>query len=370
MAEAQRIARTLVRLGLPAPVMQSFDALRPSRCGPSPVTRSAESPNEMSNRNGAAAAQAAIQRFIGGRFNKDVLRNLVIESSVGEDGDAVERIPNVRSGCRSFLDPSPWRDVFLSEHGTVLTRGLRIFPGDSAYSGVAPGRIAIGAQPLTRHSRFLAFFYSIEIVSAGVLVSRSLAIGVTLTSPENIKDSIRKGESLPKTANKVPGTFIVGLRRRMFSPTWCGKSKTYRWSGPQLRTGPQGGCVITLAVGLNGRMYIFVDGNHVDIKCPSGVPLRGCVSVYPIVELSGEAIQVMLAPDAKLPHDVASTMEQLEYGEPLSDQEDSSSFASSETDSSGDVEGPIRRYPSSSSGFSSASSDDSSEIGWRLVADD
>ncbi|KAF4733925.1 hypothetical protein FOZ63_031536, partial [Perkinsus olseni] len=171
----------------------------------------------------------------------------------------VETIPSIRSGCRSFLYPSPWRFVLVSKDGVRLSRRK------GAES--SPGNIAIGAQPLTRHGKYLAFFYSVIVETFLPGLADGLALGVTASTPDEIKDDIAKSKPLAKSADRVLDTFMVGLRGKMYSPFWERKSRPCPWSGT-LENGLQGGSMVTLAVGLNGRMHVFVDGELVDIKCP------------------------------------------------------------------------------------------------------
>ncbi|KAF4696515.1 hypothetical protein FOZ60_000204 [Perkinsus olseni] len=213
----------------------------------------------------------------------------------------VETIPSIRSGCRSFLYPSPWRFVLVSKEGVRLSRRK------GAESSV--GNIAIGAQPLTRHDKYLAFFYSVIVETFLPGLAGGLALGVTASTPDEIKDDIAKSKPLAKSADRVLDTFMVGLRGKMYSPFWERKSRPCPWSGT-LENGLQGGSMVTLAVGLNGRMHVFVDGELVDIKCPSGVPQRDSAPVYPIVELAGQA-HVKLVPDAELPRSIALVVDQL-----------------------------------------------------------
>ncbi|KAF4716249.1 hypothetical protein FOZ62_031093 [Perkinsus olseni] len=261
----------------------------------------------------------------------------------------VETIPSIRSGCRSFLYPSPWRFVLVSKEGVRLSRRK------GAESSV--GNIAIGAQPLTRHDKYLAFFYSVIVETFLPGLAGGLALGVTASTPDEIKDDIAKSKPLAKSADRVLDTFMVGLRGKMYSPFWERKSRPCPWSGT-LENGLQGGSMVTLAVGLNSRMHVFVDGELVDIKCPSGVPQRDSAPVYPIVELAGQAHAVKLVPDAELPRSIALAVDQLS-GEAVSDEDGSSGSESSYTTSSASSEEPPRSLTRSSSYSSRSSSYDS-----------
>ncbi|KAF4673411.1 hypothetical protein FOL46_007326 [Perkinsus olseni] len=260
----------------------------------------------------------------------------------------VETIPNIRSGCRSFLYPSPWRFLLVSKDGVRLSR--RKGAESSA------GNIAIGAQPLRRHDKYLSFFYSAIVETFLPGLADGLAVGVTASTPDEIKDDIAKSKPLAKSADRVLDTFMVGLRGKMYSPFWERKSRPCPWSGT-LENGLQGGSMVTLAVGLNGRMHIFVDGELVDIKCPSGVPQRDSAPVYPIVELAGQA-HVKLVPDAELPRSIALAVDQLS-GEAVSDEDGSGGSESSYTTSSASSEESPRSLTRSSSYSSRSSSYDS-----------
>ncbi|KAF4748979.1 hypothetical protein FOZ63_029991, partial [Perkinsus olseni] len=182
-----------------------------------------------------------------------------------------------------------------------------------------------------RHDKYLAFFYSVIVETFLPGLAGGLAVGVTASTPDEIKDDIAKSKPLAKSADRVLDTFMVGLRGKMYSPFWERKSRPCPWSGT-LENGLQGGSMVTLAVGLNGRMHVFVDGELVDIKCPSGVPQRDSAPVYPIVELAGQA-HVKLVPDAELPRRIALVVGQLS-GEAVSDEDGSSGSESSYTTSS------------------------------------
>ncbi|KAF4735885.1 hypothetical protein FOZ63_017502 [Perkinsus olseni] len=243
----------------------------------------------------------------------------------------VETIPGIRSGCRSFLYPSPWRFVLVSKDGVRLTfEEARQVP---------------------------CLFYSVIVETFLPGLAGGLALGVTASTPDEIKDDIAKGKPLAKSADRVLDTFMVGLRGKMYSPFWERKSRPCPWSGT-LENGLQGGSMVTLAVGLNGRMHVFVDGELVDIKCPSGVPQRDSAPVYPIVELAGQAHVVKLVPDAELPRSIALAVDQLS-GEAVSDEDGSGGSESSYTTSSTSSEESPRSLTRSPSYSSRSSSYDS-----------
>ncbi|KAF4655349.1 hypothetical protein FOZ61_007631 [Perkinsus olseni] len=196
-------------------------------------------------------------------------------------------------------------------------------PESSAHSGSAVRRIGIGTQPLKPHHRCLAFFFAVKIVAPSRAALGNLAIGVTLTSPEDIREKLVKvseaaaavtvtdfsdqGEPPHRTAEDVPGAFIVRVDRRMYSTIWRRRTRHrrdgiletadergecevrsrpeaasfYSWSSGRARSGAQ-----------RPPLLIFLDGSFAAIECPSGVPLRDSVPVYPIIEESAEATQV------------------------------------------------------------------------------
>ncbi|EER10734.1 hypothetical protein Pmar_PMAR000779 [Perkinsus marinus ATCC 50983] len=115
----------------------------------------------------------------------------------------------------------------------------------------------MGAQPLKRHDQFLAFFFSVKVETLLPGFPDGLAIGVTASTPDEIKTDIaavggddgrpsiyvNQGKPLAKSAEDVLDTFIVGLRGRMYSPFWEHKSRHCEWSGT-LENGLQGGSVV------------------------------------------------------------------------------------------------------------------------------
>ncbi|KAF4706382.1 hypothetical protein FOZ62_013874, partial [Perkinsus olseni] len=92
------------------------------------------------------------------------------------------------------------------------------------------------------------------------------------------------------------------------------------YSMPHPESSANLGAAIALAVGLNGRILIFLDGSFAAIECPSGVPQGDSVPVYPIIEESGEATQVTLTPGDKVPKGGEGS---ISADEPLSGSDDS-----------------------------------------------
>ncbi|KAF4692433.1 hypothetical protein FOZ63_002821, partial [Perkinsus olseni] len=254
------------------------------------------------------------------------------------------------------MSAGPYCIVNEDTVGRTLLQSLRLParlilyapPRELGHSGAAVRRI--GNQPLKRHHRRLAFFFAVKIVAPSRAAPGSLAIGVTLISPEDIREKLvevseaaaavavtdffDQGEPLHRTAEDVPGTFIVRLDRRMYSTIWRGRTR-HRRNGTLETADERGECE---AVGLNGRILIFLDGSFAAIECLSGVPQRDSVPVCPIIEESAEATQVALTPGDKVPKGGEGS---ISTDEPLSGSDDSdhgshtsptSSLSSSETD--------------------------------------
>ncbi|KAF4755563.1 hypothetical protein FOZ63_003173, partial [Perkinsus olseni] len=151
-------------------------------------------------------------------------------------------------------------------------------PESSARSGAAVRRVGIGTQPLKRHHRRLAFFFAVKIVAPSIAAPGSLAIGETLTPPEDIREK------------------LVERRRRASlctrSSHCMGLLKTFRAFLRSARGQEDGLDYLARPNSASGvERLIFLDGSFAAIECLSSVPQRDSVPVCPIIEESAEATQ-------------------------------------------------------------------------------
>ncbi|KAF4731992.1 hypothetical protein FOZ63_002125, partial [Perkinsus olseni] len=174
---------------------------------------------------------------------------------------------------RRFLYPSPWPSVVVSEDGLRATR----LKG----SGKSCENRAIGAEPLKRHDTILSLFYSVEVGSLSRKLVGGLRMGLTSTTAKGIA----RHRSVAHTLMiDIPGRETRSARRL------------------------HEGSVVTLAVGLDGRVSVLIDDYPVHSQSLSQPFLRGSAPIFPILELSRQTSEVTLVADTELSNSIAVFM--------------------------------------------------------------